>query len=79
MSYAAAEGPLRENKMTGPKAKASLQEKQDRIAAANYLYFEQNMPTHKIKVQLKISEPYLDKILFHSLREWREFRNGLGK
>lgn len=67
--------------MTGPritdkyKAKIDL----DKQIAANYLHYEQGLPQYKIETQLKMGAATVDRLLLPTFKDWREFRQRVGK
>lgn len=67
--------------MTGPRITDKFKAKvdQDKMIAANYLHWEQGLPQYKIETQLKMGAATVDRLLFSTFHEWREFRKRVGK
>lgn len=67
--------------MTGPritdkyKAKIDL----DKQIAANYLYWEEKLPSYKIETQLRMGHATFDRLILPTFKDWREFRQRVGK
>ena len=65
--------------MTGPRITDKFKSKidQDKKIAANYLHWEEKLPSYKIERQLKLGHATLDRLLLPTFKDWREFRDGL--
>lgn len=67
--------------MTGPRINDNHKAKidHDKKMAANYLFHEHKLPEDKIRRQLKMSAPLLDRMLIPTFKQWREFKERVGK
>lgn len=50
---------------------------QDKMIAANYLFYEEKLPQYKIEKQLRIGQATIDRYLLPTFQAWREFRKSV--